>query len=69
MYDREKTIDDFACWIDNEENGVCHIPLNLCKEVLELLKEQKAKEQKEREKHPCERCQEWNCEGCPFSDD
>ena len=40
MVDREKTIDGFAYWIDNEENGVCHIPFNLCKKVLELIKEQ-----------------------------
>ena len=46
MADREKTIDGFAYWIDNEENGVCHIPLNLCKKVLELLKEQCAEKPK-----------------------
>ncbi len=40
MTDSDKTIDGFAYWIDNEENGVCYIPLNLCVKILELLKEQ-----------------------------
>lgn len=37
MNDREKIIDGFAYWIGNEENGVCYIPLDLCKKVMELL--------------------------------
>ena len=40
MTDSDKTIDGFAYWIDNEENGVCYIPLNLCEKIMELLKEQ-----------------------------
>ena len=43
MTDSDKTIDGFAYWIDNEENGVCYIPLNLCEKIMELLKEQEAK--------------------------
>lgn len=43
MTDREKTIDGFAYWIENEENEVCYIPLNLCKKIMELLKEQEPK--------------------------
>ena len=39
MADSDKTIDGFAFWIDNEENGVCYVPLNLCKKIMELLKE------------------------------
>ena len=27
-------------WIQNEENGVCFIPLNLCNKILSILKEQ-----------------------------
>ena len=38
--DKIKTIDGFAYWIENEENGVCYIPLNLCEKVMKLLKEQ-----------------------------
>ena len=38
--DKTKIIDGFAYWIENEENGVCYIPLNLCVKILELLKEQ-----------------------------
>lgn len=41
MIDINKTIDGFAYWIENEEKGVCHIPLNLCEKVLELLKSQR----------------------------
>ena len=37
--DKTKTIDGFAYWIENEENGVCYIPLNLCKKIMKLLKE------------------------------
>lgn len=40
--DKTKTIDGFAYWIENEENGVCYIPLNLCEKIMKLLKEQKA---------------------------
>ena len=40
MTDSDKTIDGFAYWIENEENGVCYIPLNLCEKIMELLKEQ-----------------------------
>lgn len=40
MTDADKTIDGFAFWIENEENGVCYVPLNLCEKVLKLLKEQ-----------------------------
>ena len=46
MSDKKKTIDGFAHWIGNEVNGVCHIPLNLCKKVLELLKEAQRKKGK-----------------------
>ena len=38
--DNTKIIDGFAYWIENEENGVCYIPLNLCEKIMELLKEQ-----------------------------
>ena len=38
--DKTKIIDGFAYWIENEENGVCYIPLNLCEKIMELLKEQ-----------------------------
>lgn len=38
--DKTKTIDGFAYWIENEENGVCYIPLNLCEKIMKLLKEQ-----------------------------
>ena len=40
MTDSDKTIDGFAYWIENEENGVCYIPLNLCEKIMKLLKEQ-----------------------------
>ncbi len=40
MVDLNKTIDGFAYWIENEENGVCYIPLNLCEKIMKLLKEQ-----------------------------
>lgn len=40
--DKTKTIDGFAYWIENEENGVCYIPLNLCEKIMKLLKDQKA---------------------------
>lgn len=39
MTDSYKTIDGFEYWIKNEENGVCHIPLNLCEKIMKLLKE------------------------------
>ncbi len=42
MNDTNKTIDGFAYWTENEENGVCYVPLNLCKRVLKLLKSQQA---------------------------
>ena len=42
MTDTDKTIDGFAYWIENEENGICYIPLNLCEKIMKLLKEQKA---------------------------
>lgn len=42
MNDADKTIDGFAFWIENEENGVCYVPLNICKMILKLLKEQQA---------------------------
>ena len=42
MNDSDRTIDGFAFWIENEENGVCYIPLNLCKKIMKLLKEQEA---------------------------
>lgn len=38
--DKTKTIDGFAYWIENEENGVCYIPLNLCEKIMKLLTEQ-----------------------------
>lgn len=34
-----------------------------------LLKEQETKKQEEKEMHPCEKCQEWECDGCPYADD
>lgn len=40
--DKTKTIDGFAYWIENEENGICYIPLNLCEKIMKLLKEQEA---------------------------
>ena len=40
MKDERKIIDGLEHWIQNEENGVCFIPLNLCKKTIELLKEQ-----------------------------
>lgn len=43
MADSDKTIDGFAFWIENEENGVCYIPLNLCKKIMKLLKEREPK--------------------------
>jgi hypothetical protein len=34
-----------------------------------LLKEQEdQKERKYREEHPCESCQEYLCDGCPYDD-
>jgi hypothetical protein len=42
MVDLNKTIDGFAYWIENEENGVCYIPLSLCEKIMKLLKEQEA---------------------------
>lgn len=56
MTDREKTIDGFAYWIENEENGVCYIPLNLCEKIMKLLKEDEC------------RLQEFN-RNCYMSDD
>ena len=47
MTDADKTIDGFAFWIENEENGVCYIPLNLCEKIMKLLKEQQQKKSKE----------------------
>lgn len=46
MIDREKIIDGFASWIENEENGVCYIPRNLCEKIMKLLKEQGTVESK-----------------------
>lgn len=46
MTNTNKTIDSFAFWIENEEKGVCHIPLNICEKVLKLLKEQDEQKQK-----------------------
>ena len=43
MADLDKTIDGFAFWIKNEENGVCYVPLNLCEKIMKLLKEQEAR--------------------------
>ena len=38
-------------------------------DALTLLKEQEEKEQLEkRENHPCENCQEFICDDCPYSD-
>ena len=45
--DKTKTIDGFAYWIENDENGVCYIPLNLCEKIMKLLKEQQQKKSKE----------------------
>lgn len=35
--------------------------------AIALLKEQEEKEEKEM--HPCENCQEFECDGCPYADD
>lgn len=41
MKGERKIIDGLEHWIQNEENGVCFIPLNLCKKTIKLLKEHK----------------------------
>ena len=46
----------------------------VCRDMLlndlnELLKEQETKEQEEKEMHPCEKCQEFECDGCLYADD
>ena len=57
MADSDKTIAGFAFWIENEENGVCYIPLNLCKKIMKLLKEQEPKTVLHREDGEyCPRC-------------
>lgn len=56
MKDEKKIIDGLKHWIQNEENGVCFIPLNLCKKTIELLKEQ----QKEIEKLKIDRNKYFN---------
>lgn len=38
-------------------------------DTITLLKEQKEQEEREyREEHPCEFCQEYLCDGCPYDD-
>ena len=40
MKDDAKIIEEFEHWTQNDENDVCYIPLNLCKDVLKLIKRQ-----------------------------
>ena len=41
MKNVRKTVEGFKHWTENEENGVCYIPADLCSDVLELLKNSK----------------------------
>ena len=81
--DREKVIKGLKCLAQKQAptanpcNGCGYINRpnfaicvkDIASDALELLKEQDAKEQEEKEKHPCEKCQEFICDGCPYADD
>lgn len=77
MPDLEKVIKGLECHAEvncvecpyRDGWRTCPFGETLLADALILLKELETKEQKEKEMHPCEKCQEFECDGCPYADD
>ena len=81
MIDRKKVIKGLECCMSEQickgcpykETDECedrgYYYSKAIEDAIALLKEQEEQEQKEyKEEHPCEFCQEYLCDGCPYDD-
>ncbi len=76
MTDREyayivrRTLENKIAFAENNNQNALLVTLDVLKDILALLKKQEEQEEREyKEKHPCEFCQEYLCDGCPYCAD